>query len=210
MTGARSFILSAAAVFLLVAAAGCASRVQPPTAAPASHSSLAPTVGSSAASSKAPTSKSGLAAEAASTTMRRYFATVDRLGQDRSLPLRGLAKVATSIQLSAQRNLLTQQRAEHQRQTGDTKIALLQVQSVNLDNSGPAQGKVPTVTIDVCWDVSNVDVVDRSGTSVVSASRPNTGWTRYTVANYRWANHPGDGWRVASGQDLKKSPCAAS
>ena len=86
----------------------------------------------------------------------------------------------------------------------------LKVQSVNLDNSDPDAGKVPTVVIDVCWDVSKVDVLDKSGKSIVSPNRPDTGWTRYTVANYDYAADPTGGWRVATGQDLKKTPCAAS
>ena len=87
---------------------------------------------------------------------------------------------------------------------------LLKVQSVTLDNSDPDAGKVPTVVIDVCWDVTKVDVLDKSGKSIVSPDRPDTGWTRYTVANYEYAADPTGGWRVATGQDLKQTPCAAS
>ena len=93
---------------------------------------------------------------------------------------------------------------------GTTAISELKVQSVNLDNSAPDAGKVPTVVIDVCWDVSKVDVLDKSGKSIVSPDRPDTGWTRYTVANYEYAADPTGGWRVATGQDLKQTPCAAS
>jgi hypothetical protein len=66
------------------------------------------------------------------------------------------------------------------------------------------------VQVDVCWDVSDVDVIDATGKSVVSPGRPDTGWTRLTVANYRYSADPRGGWRVATGQDLKKPPCAAS
>ena len=52
------------------------------------------------------------------------------------------------------------------------------MQSVNLDNSDPKAGKVPTVQIDVCYDVSDVDVLDANGKSVVSPDRPDTGWIR--------------------------------
>jgi hypothetical protein len=135
---------------------------------------------------------------------------VDRLGREPAAPLRELTNVATSVQLSAQRNLLKQQREEGLQQTGETKIADLKVQSVNLENPNPDAGKVPTVAIDVCWNVADVDVVDNRGESTVSPSRPDTGWTRYAVANYHWNRHPDNGWRVASGQDLKRSPCSAS
>ncbi len=43
------------------------------------------------------------------------------------------------------------------RQTGSTTIAKLIVQSVNLVNTGRKAGKVPTVQIDVCYEVEIVD-----------------------------------------------------
>jgi hypothetical protein len=116
----------------------------------------------------------------------------------------------TSIELSAERRLVVHERRQHLRQTGRTRIDQLKVQSVNLDNSDPKLGKVPIVTVDVCWDVSGADLVNKSGHSVVSPSRADRGWTRYTVANYHWSKHRSDGWRVADGQDLRQAPCAAS
>jgi hypothetical protein len=142
--------------------------------------------------------------------LRAYFATVDRLGQNPTAGLDPLDQVATSTQLSAERRLLKSQHGRGERQVGATRVAQLKVQSVNLDNSDPSAGKVPTVVIDVCWDVSKVDVLDKSGQSIVSPDRPDTGWTRYTVANYDYAADPTGGWRVATGQDLKQTPCAAS
>ncbi|GAB3769985.1 hypothetical protein GCM10027600_25540 [Nocardioides ginsengisegetis] len=121
-----------------------------------------------------------------------------------------LASAATSSQLAAQRRLVSTERSKGLHQVGDTRVAELTVQTVNLDNSDPAAGKVPTVTIDVCWDVTDVDIVDATGKSVVSPGRPSTGWTRYTVANYHWAKNPSNGWRIATGQDLKQTPCAPS
>jgi hypothetical protein len=142
--------------------------------------------------------------------MQRYFAVVDEVGQDHGAGLTALDAVATGTQLQAEHTLLRDQRRQGRRQVGATKIAKLTVQSVNLDNSDPSAGNVPTVVIDVCWDVSKVDVLDKSGKSIVSPSRPDTGWTRYTVANYHYAADPTRGWRVANGQDLKQTPCAAS
>ena len=108
------------------------------------------------------------------------------------------------------RTVLRQQHARHEQQIGSLVIADTKVQSVSLDNSDPSAGKVPSVVIDVCWDVSKVDVVNANGTSVISPSRPDRGWTRLTVANYNYAADPRSGWRVASGQDIRQAPCAAS
>jgi hypothetical protein len=132
----------------------------------------------------------------------------DTLGKRPTQPLKRLATIAISTQLSAERALLVSQRQRGQRQVGDTRLARIKVQSVNLADSNRSTGEIPTVLVDVCWDVSNVDVIDRHGASIISPSRPDTGWTRYTVANYHWAAHRNDGWRVAAGEDLRQAPCA--
>ena len=196
-----------ATAMLLVAVTSCSheGNHSAATRSPA-PSSPAPTT----ATTTTPPSDSEAASEAASAVVERYYATVDRLGQQPDAPLSNLASVATGVQLSAQHNLLESQRRANEKQVGDTKVVKLDVQWVNLDNSDPSAGKVPTVQIDVCWDVSQVDVVDATGKSVVSKSRPNAGWTRLTVANYHYAADPTAGWRVATGQDLKKDPCVAS
>lgn len=208
MTNARRFSLLAAATAVAIAMGACASDGNDPGATrtpTSSSSSPAPTT-----TSPTPRSDSEIASEAASALVAKYYATVDRLGQQPGKPLDALSTVATGVQLSAQQTALKSQRKANQKQVGDTKIAELGVQSVNLDNSDPDAGKVPTVQIDVCWDVSGVDVVDATGKSIVSSSRPDTGWTRLTVANYHYAANPTEGWRVATGQDLKKDPCDAS
>jgi hypothetical protein len=208
MTNARRFSLLATATAVAIAMGGCASDGNDPKATPtptSSSSSPAPTT-----TSPTPQSDSEIASEAASALVAKYYATVDRLGQQPTKSLDALSTVATGVQLSAQQTLLKSQRKANEKQVGDTKIAKLDVQSVNLDNSDPDVGKVPTVQIDVCWDVSGVDVVDATGKSIVSSSRPDTGWTRLTVANYHYAANPTEGWRVATGQNLKKNPCDAS
>jgi hypothetical protein len=140
--------------------------------------------------------------------MRRYFAVLDQVRQDSSQPIATLNAVATSTQLSAVRRLVQRERSKQQHQTGATQVVTATVQSVNLDNSNPKTGKVPTVTIDVCWDVSGVDVVNAAGHSVVTSDRPQQGWVRYLVSNYHWTEHPQDGWRVAGGKALERTSCS--
>lgn len=187
-----------------VSACGGDDTDPPATAEPSS------TPSSSAPTSASPSSPSDEASAGATDAVRSYFTVVDQLRRDPAADLKKLKSVATSAQLNAVMTLIDRSRDEGQRQTGTTAINELQVQSVNLDNSDPKAGKVPTVVIDVCWDVSRVDVLDKSGESIVSPDRPDTGWTRYTVANYKYAADPTLGWRVATGQDLKQTPCAAS
>ena len=206
-TQERRALSVATAVLLLVAMTSCADDGgDDPTASGSSTpSSPAPTT-----SSPTPQSESERASDAASARVEKYYATVDKLGQDPKAGLDQLSTVATSLQLSAQRNALKSQRKTRQRQTGNTKVVQVQVQSVNLDNSDPKAGKVPSVQVDVCWDVSDVDVVDGDGKSVVSSNRPETGWTRLTIANYDYETNPANGWRVATGHDIERTPCHAS
>lgn len=195
----------ATGTLMLAAVSSCGDNAaDPPPTPPTSSSPAEPTTAAS------PTSPSDAATADATAAMKDYFTVVDEVRSDPAADLKGLESVATSAQLTAVETLIRRQRDEGQRQTGTTTISELKVQSVNLDNSDPDAGKVPTVVIDVCWDVSKVDVLDESGTSIVSPDRPDTGWTRYTVANYEYAADPTGGWRVATGQDLKQTPCTAS
>lgn len=191
---------------MLVAVAACASSGSDADPSPPVRSST-PT---SASSSPSPRSDSEVASATAEDVVRRYFTVLDGLRQDPSAPAKRLSSVATSTQLGAQKRLLTAERDHSLHQVGTTRVAELTVQSVSLDNSDPSAGKVPTVTVDVCWDVSKADLIDHRGKSVVNPSRESAGWTRYTVANYHWSENPSGGWRIATSQDLKQTPCAAS
>ena len=132
---------------------------------------------------------------------------VDRLRQDPSQPLDQLKAVANGGQLAAQTIFTRNQRKAGNRQIGGAEVVDIVVQTLDLGHKG--KDHVPTARLDVCWDVSGVDVRDASGESVISAERPDRGWTRYTVANHDWKKHPTDGWRVVSGEDLEKAPCSA-
>jgi hypothetical protein len=198
----------ATGTLLLAAVSACADNdADPPPTTPATSSATESKAPTATASTTSPTDAATAEATAA---MTDYYAVLDELRSDPSSDLKKLETVAIGAQLNAVQTLVGRQQDQGQRQTGTTAISELKVQSVNLDNSDPDAGKVPTVVIDVCWDVSKVDVLDKSGKSIVSPTRPNTGWTRYTVANYDYAADPTSGWRVATGQDLKKTPCAAS
>ena len=198
----------ATGTLLLAAVSACAQNDgDPPPTTPATSS---PTGATEPTASDSPRSPNEAASANATTAMTDYYAVLDGLRADPASDLKELDTVAIGAQLSAVQTLVQRQRDEGQRQTGTTAISELKVQSVTLDNSDPDAGKVPTVVIDVCWDVTKVDVLDKSGKSIVSPDRPDTGWTRYTVANYDYAADPSGGWRVATGQDLKQTPCAAS
>ena len=64
--------------------------------------------------------------------------------------------------------------------------------------------------VDVCYDVSGVDIVDADGKSVVPDDRPDSGWVRHSVSNYEWASDRSGAWRVATSENLEQPPCDAS
>jgi hypothetical protein len=202
----------ATAAMVVAAMTSCASDGPAPepttiTSSASSMSSPAPTLSTATAT---PPTDSEIAADAASAVLREFYDVRSQLRQDSSRSLTLLEDVAISTELTAQRNLFEREREQGLRQIGETKIVELDVTSVNLDNSDPSAGKVPTVQIELCFDVSDVDVVDENGTSAISPDRPDTGWIQFLVANYEWDTNPDDAWRVASSQDIERTPCATS
>lgn len=204
MTNSRGVLSLATAALLLVAGTSCATDDGDPTD-PRSN----PPASSPSSSSPTPTSPSESATAAATATVNDYYAIRNQLRRDPEQPLSMLKSVAISTELATQQTLFKRERKQGLHQTGETKVVELEVQSVNLDNSDPQAGKVPTVQIDVCFDVSGVDVLDADGKSVVTPDRPDTGWIRYSVANYEWDSDPDGAWRVASSQDIDRTPCDA-
>jgi hypothetical protein len=208
MTTVLGFKSWATGALVLAAVAACGSNSSdPPTTTPASPwSSSARAV----TTSSSPTSPSEVAAANAEAVVRRYYAALDEVRQDPTVPLARLSRAENGIELNADMRLVTKERQQHLRQVGSVRLVSVVVQSVNLDNSDSKGGKVPTAQVDVCWDVSAVDLVDRKGKSVVSSTRPDQGSTRYFVTNAKWSTHPSDGWRVSNGQDLKLASCSGS
>jgi hypothetical protein len=199
--------LGVPAALLLALITACANSDEAPSSGPT------PTGTSSAPSPSTTTSAPSdeeVASDGASELVRRYYLVRDELRQDPNLPLDPLSTVAISTELAAQQNLFKQERKKGLHQIGETKIAELTVQAVDLDNSDPAAGRVPTVQVDVCYDVRAVDILDGNGESVVADDRADTGWIRYSVSNYEWVKDPIGAWRVASSQNLERAPCAAS
>ena len=172
-------------------------------ATPPATTSPAPT----SPSSSTPSDPRSQAKEAAQAAVRKYFQVTDRIGQNPMAPLSALKTVDVSGVLSQDQHTFTEWRTKGWKKTGNLKVTKMQVEQVSLDNSDPSKGKVPTVAIAVCTDASSVDVVDKSGKSVVLKSRPTVLTTRYTVANYRYKQDPRGGWRVAVIEDEEVGKC---
>ena len=194
----------AVAALLLVAGAACSDEESPGQGTPSpSSSSSAPQP------SQTPT-ESEAASAAAISAVRSYYELRDRLRREPRTPLSQLKQVTISGELTAQRALFRRERERGWRQVGATRLHTVRVEAVDLAGGDPESGDVPSVRVDVCYDVASVDVLDAEGNSIVAAGRPDTGWIRYTVANYKYADEPDRGWRVASSENLERKPCDAS
>lgn len=191
--------------FLLALAAGC--TASPGTSTPTPTGSPTATTASTLPS-PTPTDPTALARTHAEELAHEYYAVTDEVGFDSDLPLSRLERVATSVELSTRQEIVKQWRSDGWHKTGQTRVADLVVQSVSLDNSDPKAGLVPTVQVDVCYDVSDVDLVDEAGASKVSPDRADRAWERLQVANYDYEADPDAGWRVAALETLEKPPCA--
>ncbi|WP_454857586.1 hypothetical protein [Promicromonospora soli] len=186
-------------VLLALLFAGCTGTTSP---AESREPSEAPTT--SAAPS--PTSDRDRAEAGARSAVDTYYAVLDEAASDPTVPLSSLEDALAGDYIAAWRTELETNRGKDWTQTGTTRIVKVTTQGVDV----PSDGTTATVIFDTCYDVSEVDVVDGSGTSVVEASRPDRGWSRLTLTNATFAADPDAGWRVTTGETLEKESCAGS
>ena len=207
--GGRGRALTAATILALVVTSACSGSPEPTvTPTPTATRSASPYSPSpTPTATPTPLSESEAASARAVSLVREYYVLRDALRSDASIPLVRLEDFAISTELASQRRLIEGERDAGERQTGATRIAELDVTGVNLDSSDQSAGQVPVVEIELCVDVSDVDFLDASGTSIVAPSRPETAWVRHNVANYTWDTDPSSGWRVSSSETIEGEPC---
>jgi hypothetical protein len=105
---------------------------------------------------------------AAEEAYREYVRVADQIFVEGGAHPERLAEVATGEQLATELTGFAEIAASGYRSTGGTLFDQLRIQSVAPPNVNKA-----AVIVYLCEDVSFVDVLDSSGRSVVSASRPN-------------------------------------
>lgn len=142
--------------------------------------------------------------------VREYYRVIDELRSDPSADLAMLDDVAVSVALVSRQRQVERERGDGWHQTGETKIAELDLKSVNLDNTDGEGTTVPLVQFEICIDVRDVDIVDANGNSVVADERPSRGWERHTLANHDWETDPVRGWRVSTSETLERQPCESA
>ncbi|MDP3893636.1 hypothetical protein [Nocardioides sp.] len=129
-----------------------------------------------------------------------------QVGQDNDVPLRRLGRVAIGVHLGELTQRHQQWRADGTSQTGAAEYEIEQTVDVSLDYEADSHPPVvPVVEVDVCADVSDVDVLDAEGNSVIAAERLDQVVLRIRAANYEWPEDPNNGWRVLSLQNTEEA-----
>lgn len=207
---ARLHILTAVALTGLVLTACSPGAGRGGTAAP--QSSVSSTAGGPRATTGAwapVTAPEEVATEQALAVVPAYFAAVDRVAIDPTVPLETLRAVATSPQVDIDAKTYGKNRALGYRQTGTKRVvAARAVQADFPSGSDSAQTADPAVTIDACTDVSTVYVIDAHGKRVGAENRPNFYAERMTIRNPRYP--AADGWRVSDITNHGVASCAGA
>ena len=179
----------AVTLLTLLPLAACAPSGGVPTPSPT------PTVASPSATPTATPSPSEPARHtAAKDTVARWFQTTDSLGQSPDLPLDKLLTVSRGTAYQTWVQALQVRRVHGHTQVGDTVLISLTAQ-----DAAPIEGRT-VVTVAACYDVSKVNLVDATGSSVVSPDRVPRAKAEFTVAQYT------DGWFVVD-DVTKGEPC---
>lgn len=131
---------------------------------------------------------------AAKDTVVRWFQTTDSLGQSPDLPLDELLKVSRGTAYETWGQAFQVRRVSGYKQVGNTILISLAAQDAD-----PIEGR-KVVKVAACYDVSKVNVVDATGSSVVSPDRVPRAKAEFTVAQYT------DGWFVVD-DVTKGEPC---
>lgn len=158
--------LSAIVLALGLLAGGCTKSEPPqPTPTPSSASQSA-----TASPSATPTI---LASQAVAIARAQDFvAMLDKLSSNPKANLDQLSTVGRGKAADKWRQIILDDRSAGHRQTGTTKLTLVSAKAGSSDQRW---------IVTMCLDVSDVDVVDRDGKSVVSRTRPDRVRDRLTV-----------------------------
>lgn len=190
------------------AAAALAAMLTLTTACGNDDPAPAPTTAEPSATTSKPATPKDQAVDDAEKALDRYFEVTNKMRTDPSIPVKKLETVATSTGLLFAQSEFARYRSEKGiTYTGDATYEIDKILEVNLDNSAPDKGRVPTVQFQVCWDLTETDSVNEDGVSQVSPKRLDRSIATYFVSNYDYAKRPHDGWKVSSFQTKMEREC---
>ncbi len=174
------------------------------TSSPTMSSSPSPTV------TPAPTTspEDETAARAEDVLRAELRAQTDCLVDPAVVELTCFDEVAIGDELNDLRNALIGAKELGNTVSGEITLVSLEVRSVSLEmNLAVTPPVVPNVLFAACMDVSNYNIVDSNGQSIVPADRPAQVSAVISVVNYGYPDP--NQWRVAYNVDDEQDPACA-
>lgn len=179
---------------------GCQSTPSSPTPTPTATVTTEPTP------TETPETPEETAVRLSEKAVKEYFAVSDTaLRSPDTFNTEDFKKVAIGTALADRENVFSALVTQGLHQIGSTKVESITDPRVNLENNldlTPPQ--VPIVEFNVCYDVSELNVVDAEGKSITPADRKPRGVFRVGVANYEYPEGP---WLVAFTELLEEETC---
>lgn len=171
---------------------GCTSDPTDPSSTPSTSS---PTT-SEPSPTETPLTPEEEAIAAAEDAIPAYFAASDKaLATPDTFNAADFEKVAIGSALVDLQNLLASVQAQGFHQIGETQVVSIDSPTVDLTEDLDATPPVvPIVEADVCYDVSELNIVDAEGKSTTPADRAPRGLAHVGVTNYEYPDGP---WLVA-------------
>lgn len=144
----------------------------------------------------------------ATKALDRYYDVTNSLRLDKSQPISKLDRVAIGFGLSnTQAEMAGYRKEKGVTESGNATFTVIKILNVSLDNSNPKIGRVPSVMIEVCNDVSDVKAVDSTGKSLINPDRKDRSIATFNVANYAYKKNPQNGWKVVSFDRKMQKSC---
>ena len=198
---ARRLTAAAGIAALALLVSSCTGQDDP--VAEPTPSSAAPTTSAPTSSSVVPVSAEDQAVAEATDLVRAYYAEIDRVNIDPNADANTLRDVTANEAFDLQLRTALQTKARGLTQIGNVRVLEVTPFSIDLSSDATAQPpKYPTIVMDTCIDVSEVNVVDAEGKSVVASTRPPQSAARVDVVQFDF------GWRVNKIQSAGQ-PCEA-
>lgn len=170
-----------------------------PTASPTPTESTAPSTPTPAPSDSELAPDEAAAAQEAEQSLVSLVQLGNEVGADPTASLDGIEELASGFVLGEIQALAAERAQLGYTQTGEAKVTSVTVDDVDLG------GRPPSLTLDVCVDVSDIDVLDADGTSL-SANM----YLPDTPVHHRYGAQQLDGrWKLVS-HDLPDAPGACS
>lgn len=194
----RAGSLAIAAAILLAACTdgGAGTPTGTTSVAIGASASLSPSAATSSTVSSTTASTKETAVDRADEVARAYYrAQTKCLTNPKDSPPTCFDAVAVGTELLNMRNALSSAQQMQTRVIGDIAVVSVTPTKVSLANDAKATPPVvPTVTLRVCRDLTNFNIVDKNGKSIVPAGRKPRGVDVVSVYNYELPN-PAK-WRV--------------